>query len=343
MVHTYECPSCGAGMTFDAKTQMLHCSHCDREQSVADYMQAHPLEADPAPDADDSLQVFTCPSCGAQLITDAYTAATTCAYCKSPVVLESRLDGKETPDAVLPFGISREDAKEKLRAWAKSRPLAPLSFSKEGTLEQMEGMYVPYWMYCYDIRAQVTADCTRTRRTRRGNTEYIHTDHFRVGRDVRADYERIPADASKKMPDEVMEQLEPYAYQQLAPFAPAYLSGFQAEKRNFESVELESRAHSRAEQYALQLARESIQGYGTVQIMQKQIDAVMQKAEYALLPVWCLQYRYMGKDYSFYMNGQTGRIVGELPVSIGRTAAWFLGAAGIVFVIAFLIMTFMGV
>ena len=49
-------------------------------------------------------------------------------------------------------------------------------------------------------------------------------------------------------------------------------------------------------------------------------DIIKSTDEYVMLPVWLLYTSYHGKDYLFAMNGQTGKMVGDLPLSWLRAA-----------------------
>lgn len=169
------------------------------------------------------------------------------------------------------------------------------------------------------------ANCTKKRRDRRGDTIYEHTDHFQVGRHVRADFEGIPTDASKKMDDTTMDLLEPFNYNELAPFQMPYLSGYQSEKFSFDSNQMAERAEHRVREYIYGEARNTITGYANVNVTSSRMQLTKRRSTYALLPVWILNYMYNGKKYTFAMNGQTGKVVGKLPRSKGKIAAWFSG------------------
>ena len=86
--------------------------------------------------------------------------------------------------------------------------------------------------------------------------------------------------------------------------------------------------------YIISSARNTINGYATTVITRQDASCEKRGFNYALLPVWMLHYRYKEKDYTFTMNGQTGKIIGNLPTSGKRAALWFTGIFAGVFVIA---------
>lgn len=334
MVREYECPNCGAPMVFDSQLQMLRCEHCGTTEAV---QQAEPQteqqEITYQTGEEASFKRYTCPSCGAEILTDDHTAATFCSFCGNPALMEDRLSGEKTPARIIPFKISKEQAQSSYRAWCRKGPLTPKDFTSQSTIEKITGMYVPFWLYDYSARAKLSANCTRVSRERRGDTEYTHTDHYFVHRDIGDDYLGIPVDASEKMPDDVMDKLEPYSYNELKTFDMGYLSGYLAEKYNYSSEELKKRAEKRVEQYIVREARETMLGYTTTMITEQNVRLRCQGASYTMLPVWLLNYRYRGKDYLFTLNGQTGKIVGKLPVSRGRMAVWFLGVTAAMYLL----------
>jgi hypothetical protein len=140
---------------------------------------------------------------------------------------------------------------------------------------------------------------------------------------MEVEFDRVPADASKGMDDGVMESIEPYQYQELKPFEMGYLSGYLAEKYNMPSHELEGRVKERVKAAAVGMTRNTINQYETVNVTDAQVSFQEKKVEYAMLPVWVLNYRYRDKNYSFTLNGQTGKINGQLPISGGKVVMWF--------------------
>ncbi len=348
MVQIYKCPSCGANMTFDAQSQQLSCPYCGRKMPISEYKepkqkepeQKEPEQKEPEQPAHEeqaasgTFKMFHCPSCGAELLTDEYTTATFCNYCGSSALIESRLEGEDAPELVIPFQITKEKAREAYLSWAKRGLLTPPGFVSRATVEKISGLYVPFWLYDYNVQAFIEADCTRTRVQRTKNEEIIYTDHFDVQREVHATYEKVPADASEKMNDALMDKLEPFSYDKLTPFKMEYLSGFFAEKYNYTSGQLRERADARVKEYGARLAMDSIRGYEMITPVREDVNLQLTRTRYAMLPVWMLNYRYMGKDYMFTMNGQTGKIIGEIPVSKGKVAAYFVLITALIFGLA---------
>ncbi|NLZ80345.1 MAG: hypothetical protein GX913_00850 [Clostridiales bacterium] len=249
--------------------------------------------------------------------------------------------GEKTPALLIPFKINKEQAVEIYRSWCKKGVLTPTEFLEQSTIEKITGMYVPFWMYDYGTNALIHAHATRVRRNRKGNTEYIHTDHFNVYRNVSANYAKVPADASAKMPDDVMDKLEPFNYLELKEFEMPYLSGFFAEKYNFTSDELASRIEKRIRDYIKSEARGTIQGYASTSITSEKLSLRRKHAKYVLFPAWILNYRYKGKQYLFAINGQTGKMIGDSPISVSKGFGWFGGITTVVFLLLFIIGRFL--
>ena len=317
MVITYHCPHCGSSMTYSAEDGKLHCDHCETVMTVEEIraLQAEEERNTASGSGRSEMQVYHCPNCGAEIVTDEYTMAAVCSFCGSPDLIRERMEGEDRPEWVLPFSIGKKEAEERFLRWTKNGRMTPKDFTSRRTLDRITGMYVPFWLYDLKADVHMTADCTNTFVTRFGDIETIHTRHFLAQRDMTAEYVRFPADASKKMDDTLMDQMEPFRYDQMRPFEMPYLSGFVAERYNFRPEELFGRVEKRAEKYAEAAVRETIQGYETVQVTDTRVNVRQEGASYALLPVWMLRYQYLGKEYAFTMNGNTGKIIGELPIS----------------------------
>lgn len=342
MVVTYKCPGCGAVMEFDGQSGKLACASCGTQMTVEEHQQSQafnetPLGEDTYTQAEQTeeetiqVQIFKCPSCGAELMTDEHTVATICSYCGNPGLIPDRVSGVRSPRAVLPFRITKEQAVEHFLKWTRHGLLTPSDFTSQNTLEKITGMYVPYWLYDYNIRVDMKARATRSHTTRRGDWEYTYTDHYQVYRQVGTEFERIPVDASDRMDDRIMENLEPYDYSGMKDFEMGYLSGYVADKYSATSDQLQGRAKNRAREAAIGVTRSTISGYHTVSVIDQQVHIREDNVDYVMLPVWVLNYRYQDKDYTFTLNGQTGKLHGTLPISKGKMAKWFGILSGISF------------
>ncbi len=331
----YKCPSCGGKAEFDSQSQMMKCPFCDTTFDISAMEEMDQILHQEIPQEDpqweeqgqewseeeaSQLQVFVCNNCGGELVTDANTAATHCPYCDNPVVLAGRLSGSLKPDVVIPFQISKEQAKEALKKHCSGKKLLPRFFAKENRLEEIQGVYVPFWLFDADVSANMQYLCTTSRSWSDSRYIYTETKHFSVQRAGTMAYENVPVDGSSKMADDMMESIEPFDVSKAVDFQTAYLSGYLADRYDVESAKCQERANSRIRNSTEVTFRNTVQGYATVQQKQRSIHAKNAKTRYALYPVWMLTTNWEGKKYTFAMNGQTGKFVGDLPMD--RKAYW---------------------
>lgn len=155
-----------------------------------------------------------------------HTSATQCPYCDSYLIFNERVEGAYEPKVIIPFQLGKETCKKSIREKFKKNLFAPTDFLSEVRLNGMQGVYVPYWLYNYDTHCVFEGDGVKVRTWTSGNTQYTETSHYRIDRDMDIKFRRIPVDASEKMPDDVMDLMEPYNYKMLTEFKPEYMSGF---------------------------------------------------------------------------------------------------------------------
>ena len=257
----------------------------------------------------------------------AFQSAGKCEHCGCYQIFEERVSGQLTPHLILPFEVSRQEAEKKLKTEFGARTFAPSSFLSRATLQKMEGMYVPFFLYDYHVHYDWSGKGTKVRVWTSGDTEYTETSYYHINRSMEADFSRIPVDASNGMDDARMDLIEPYDYQALENFQMKYMSGFMAEMYNQGADQLEPRAHRKAELDTEDLMRQSIAGYSSVTPEQRNMLVNQRAVDYALMPVWVYEYAYRGEPYLFYVNGQTGKVIGKMPISkpkvIGYTASVF--------------------
>lgn len=275
------------------------------------------------------MKAYSCPSCGAELICDATTAATSCPYCGNPAVVPGQFSGMLKPDFVLPFKLNKDDAIKALKKHYRKKPLLPSTFSKANHLEEIKGIYVPFWMYDGEASGRVEFRATRVHTYTSGDYEITETSHYDVSRGGSLAFEKIPVDASSKMPDDYMDSIEPFDYSELKPFSTAYLPGFLADKYDVSIEESRVRADLRCEGSLVNSLESTVTGYSSCNEKSRNVRLKRGKVHYALLPVWVLNTKWEGKDFLFAMNGQTGKLVGNLPISKNRTLAMFAAIAAV--------------
>ena len=182
----------------------------------------------------------------------------------------------------------------------------------------MEGIYVPFWFYDYDIHWDYQGEGRKVRSWTSGDTAYTETSYYDVKRDMDIQFRQIPVDASEQMPDDVMDLVEPFDYSQMRDFSPEYISGFYAEKYNMLCNSVEGRARKKMQEDSEQLLQNSYSAYSALSTLHKDMQIKSSRADFGLLPVWRYRYTYKGQEYPFYLNGQTGKIVGTPPISQGK-------------------------
>ena len=338
MVSTCKCPNCDAPIEFDSSLQKMTCEYCGNEMTIAEaeeQLENYKVEfKDKTENVEEmiDLEVYVCDTCGAEIMTDEHTSATFCSYCGNPTLIRNRFEGVLAPGYVIPFKIDKEGAKTAYKSWVnKGGYFTPKEFKSEAILEKITGLYAPYWLFDCTGSAVIKASARRIRTTREGQYRCTYTSYYDVFRDFSIGYEKLPVDASQKLPDYKMDLLEPFNYNEMVPFKLPYLSGYYADKYSLTSDDLRIRVNNRLEDYIITAGRNTITGYQSVSIVSKNINVTKDKADYVLLPVWVLSYRYKGKLHMFLMNGQTGKIVAERPKSSSLMWKWFFGIAGGIF------------
>ena len=343
-VTNYQCPACTGPLHFVGESGKLECDYCGSKYEVAEIEklfadeEAASVEAQAAAEANpeescwsaeelNGMKVYNCSSCGAELICDATTAATSCPYCGNPTIMPSQFAGGLKPDLIIPFKLSKEDAVAALKNFYKGKKFLPKSFNDQNHIEEIKGVYVPFWLCDCKVSGKAEYEGKNTRTYKRGDYQITESDFYHVEREGNISFEKIPADASTKMPDEHMDAIEPYDYSEFKPFSSAYLPGFLADKYDVDKAASLPRIEERAKNSLAEELRKTVTGYGSVREEQKNFKIDKANMRYALMPVWMLSTKWKDKNFLFAMNGQTGKLVGELPVDKGKYFAWFAGIA----------------
>ena len=354
-INEYKCPSCGGAIEFDSHSQKMKCPYCDTEfdlETLKKYDEQLSKEAEQKDDISDwqtdpgkqwqegetdGMNVYTCKSCGGEIVSDENTGATSCPYCGNPVILTERFRGALRPDMVIPFKLDKKAAKEAYYKHIKGRPLLPKVFRRENHIDEIKGIYVPFWLFDADVAADARYKATKVRTWSDSDYDYTETSYYSVDRSGNMSFVSVPVDGSSRMPDDLMESIEPYKVAEAVEFQTAYLSGYLADKYDVDAQQSTDRARERRKESAQDVLRDTVKGYASVIPENTNVRISGGDAKYALYPVWILNTTWRGKKYIFAMNGQTGRMTGDLPVDNGAYTRWLLGLTAVFSIAAYLV------
>jgi len=341
----YKCPCCDGAIEFDSTVQKMKCPYCDtefemetlraydevlREQPADDMQWNDTPSAQWSDEETQGLRVYCCQSCGGEIVGEETTGATECPFCGNPVVMMGQFAGDLRPDLVIPFKYDKKAAMEALKKHYQGKRLLPKVFKDENRIKEIKGIYVPFWLFDADANANVRYKATRVRMWSDSRYNYTETTYFHVLRAGTLGFENVPVDGSSKMDDGLMESIEPYNIQDAVDFQTAYLAGFLADKYDVDADTSIPRANQRIRQSTETAFANTVTGYNTVTPVNANIHLENSHAKYALLPVWLLNTQWKDKKYTFAMNGQTGKMVGDLPMDKGLFWKWLLGVSGAV-------------
>ena len=338
----YKCPACSGALEFDPKTQKMQCPYCGSAFDIAalqadDDASSQQTESVEGLDDAENISVFQCASCGGEIVGDDTTAAASCPYCGNPVTMTGRLTGEFKPELVLPFKLEKKQAQEKLKQYLGKKKFAPAAFVKGNRISEIRGLYVPVWLYDSDIHASASFEGTKKKTWTQGDTEYTEVSYYDVFREGDMSFEHIPVDGSTKLPQEMLESLEPFDFSQAVPFRTAYLAGYLADKYDISMDDGAKRANERIERSASDTLRGTVKNYDEVREKDIRVQLTRSVAKYVLYPVWLLNTVFDGKTYTFIMNGQSGKFLGDVPVDGGKLAGpgagVAVGAAAVLFVL----------
>lgn len=355
-VISYKCPNCDGELVFSPATQNFKCEYCmstfSREEleAMKQDLAAEEPEAAGGQTGEqakeqqseyDGVQeeavAYTCPSCGARIVTDSTTAATFCYYCHNPVVLSGRLSGEYLPDKVIPFAIDKKEATQKFLDYVHSKKFIPRAFFRKQQIEKLSGVYFPYWVYACTMDGTMDAQGTNIRVWRSGETEYTETKYYQVEREGTVELHDLTKNALKEANQKLAEGVLPYDLTKMEEFHMGYLSGFQAQRRDVDQEDLAQDVSQEVKEYGRQLLRDTISGYSGVTVNSHNLKMLKESWSYVLLPVWTLTYKARnGKFYYYSMNGQTGKVYGELPVDYKKVGI-VGGIVALIVLILFLI------
>lgn len=339
----YKCPNCAGNLIFDITLQQLHCTYCGTLADPYSYYKEKDAEETQCPPDEYEATVFTCPQCGAALISEDTTAATFCSFCGASAILDSRVSRERRPGSIIPFTRTKEDCRAAYGKLLRRALFAPKELKDEALIEKFRGIYMPYWVYSLEKKERIMFPGRNTYR----KGDYLVTEHYQLDCRVDAEYSGLAYDASSSFSDSLSAAIAPFDLKEKKEFTPSFLSGFYADTSDVkEDVYLPE-----AEEFVLKdacgaLAKDPVcrtysAGRGeTEYALKNALRPSSSTAELAMLPVWFLSYRNGSRVSYAVINGQTGKAAADLPVDKKRYLAGSLILAVPLFFLLNLYFTF---
>ncbi len=348
----YKCPCCGGAIAFDSTIQKMKCPFCDTEfemevlqsydeelknEGTDDFTWETTAGGDWSEGEADGYKAYVCKSCGGEIIGDENMAASSCPYCGNPVVVMGNFSGSLKPDFVIPFKLDKEEALKKFKKHLSGKKLLPKAFTQNNHLDEIKGIYVPYWLFDADAEAHMRFKTTQVKEWEDSKYKYKQTNYFSAVRGGNLGFDKVPVDGSSKMDDKLMESLEPYNFKDAVPFQTAYLAGYLADKYDVDAEASVGRANERVKRSIENELTATVTGFDTIELENSVVTLSNGVAKYALYPTWILNTTWKGQKFVFAMNGQTGKFVGNLPMDKGLFWKYFFKATGITMAIVYAI------
>lgn len=310
----FTCKNCGGNVKFDIKSGQLACEYCHSFFDPYDY---DDKTSDAEVQEGFEATIFTCPQCGGEIISTDDTAAGFCSFCGASTVLYSRIQKEQKPAYIIPFQKTKEDCKQAYSSYMQKAFFVPNELKAPEFIDGFRGIYMPYWTYKVVQKAPISLPTKNTYHS----GDYVISDYYRAEGDLDAYYEGISFDSSSSFDSSISEALSPYDIKDIKRFTPAFLSGFYADRADLPSNVYESDAIEAACKNTLKKVK-GVPAFIGVALDCEPIVfspvSTIEKAERSMFPVWFLSYRNKDRVAYATVNGQTGKVYADLPVSIGK-------------------------
>ena len=343
-----KCPGCGATISFDPAEGKLHCKYCgfkcelpkpEEEREVCE-MDFYAAKNSGSYEWGVKKKSVQCNSCGAVSIYDALETASVCPFCGSNQVMPAAEEDSIAPGGVCPFSVTKENASAAFKKWISKKFFAPNKAKESTRPEAFQGLYLPYWTYDVKTLSRFTARAGYDHKVKKDGQTKIETEWHSVSGFYEEAFDDETVVASKRMGNTSVKGCQPFDLSKVTPYNPQLLAGFAAER------------YSVGLQEGWEVARKSIQtklrghisDYVRKTWKANRADSVKMSTNYAnltykylLVPIWVSSYKYKDKVYQFVVNGQTGKVGGDSPVSAWKVLLTIRGVAAAIALLCLLL------
>ncbi len=333
-MQNYNCKNCGAVLYWDVDEGCLKCQYCGSKYQPSEFedltdtteevkseeAEKEYTNTEPAED----MSVYECKNCGGEIVTLKTTMATICPYCGEAVSITSKSAGEFRPELCIPFAKDKKEIMTLFSRYIHESPLTPRKFKEQHTIEKCQGLFTPFYLHTMDDQADYVFEGQRTSSRRSGDDLVTTHKIYELLLESKGTFIRLPTDGSLRIDNQMMEAIEPFDYDGCKPYNPAYMAGFAAEQVDDNKEDMLERAKQRAKSGMLKKAQTAFSSFSHVTLKRDHHDFQKLSSEYVMLPIWLLNVNYRGEKYTFAVNGQSGKVVGKLPMDKGKLALYGL-------------------
>lgn len=350
-MQNYSCKNCGAELFWDTKAGCLKCQYCDMEYKPEEF-DDKTISEEPVSepeiveqeytnvDLTEDMVVYRCDTCGGEVVALKTTMATICPYCSEAISITSKSVGEFRPEQCIPFKYDKKQIMQIYKDYVNKSFLTPKEFKQDNIIEKIQGIFTPFYLHDIDLRAAHSFEGEKVTSSRSGYDKIDTHKVYELSIQSLGKFEKIPTDASVKIENSLMDAIEPFDYKECKDYNPAYMAGFVAEQTDEEMASMEERAKTRSTQSVREKNRAAFNSYSRVTQKSENLNFLSHDKKYVMLPVWLLNVKHGDKKYRFAINGQTGKIVGKLPINFGKLIGLSAGAFAVVDLIAALLFSF---
>lgn len=328
------CASCGAELKFKPGSHQIKCEYCGYEEFIEQSKSSfeelelqHYLKVVGENAYTETIDLLHCKNCGANQHTEENFKSLHCVYCSEPLIREDvDEEGWILPGALVPFQLDNKKAQAIFKNWVSGIWFAPNNLKRAALdPEGMHGLYIPHWTFDAKIRADYQGQRgeyyyeTQRIKTKKGTqTRQVRKTRWQpASGSIDGFADDILINASEKKRREIPQGVSFWNLEELAGFNSKYLSGFVTEKYTISLREGHHRSFQTAKDIAYNIIRRDIGG-DTQRIHHADIKLSDETFKHILLPMYISAYRFGGREYHFYINGQSGQISGTRPYSFWK-------------------------
>lgn len=339
-----ECPSCGGSFQFNPATSNLKCPYCEFESDIPDpedesdrivqEMDFREAASRNGFDWGAQKKSVICGSCAAEAIYDSLQIASVCPYCDSNQLMEAVVEDALPPNGVIPFEITVKQAAENFGIWLKRRWFTPRAAKEKAKPDSFQGVYLPHWTFDSKTASRYNAQYGKDRviKSQDGKSKTV-TDWY----PVQGFYQEIIDDhlvlATTRHDERLLGKIRPFDTAKSKAYHQQYLAGYGAERYSIGIEDGWKQAQKEIHDYLVSQVEHEIKQRHAADRVKGVKLSVSHSAityKYLILPIWLSSFTYKGKLYRFAVNGQSGKVGGDAPISAIRVAIAAIAAISVV-------------
>lgn len=281
---------------------------------------------------------YICTKCGT--IISSEKDEKKCPYCSEKLNASYKTKSNIKYNYIIPFTHSKKDIANIIKKYIKSRPLFPKNFNIKNNINNIKSIFIPLWIFDFEASGEIEVEGAKISKFKSNSKSYKKTDLYNITIGGNMNFANMTLHTSKKITENIIDNLDNYDYSKQIEFDNKYIKDRLVEELDMKIRDIISLSEVDVKELFKNKLIGEIKDYDEIESKENTINIRNTRKNCVLVPVWLLSINYKNQEYDIYVNGQTGKVIGNIPISYKKLVFKSIFTFLLIFLIIYFLLNY---